>query len=264
MPIFERAKQLVAHEWQAIDDEYRDRPAFDRRPIAVLLVCAVVNVVLKYLGSTKSLPDALGSFVQRHLEHPTLYPYLWWSLSRVVCYLVVPALFIRFYLKERIGDYGLVPPERSARSKRNIRLLYATLCLLVIGAAYVMSFTKPFLHTYPRYPDAGDSLTQFFVWEAAYAVQFFVLEFFFRGFMLFSLARYMGPLSIFVMAIPYSMIHFEKPFVEALGAIVTGTVLGTLALRTRSIYAGAIVHVGVAVSMDVFAMMQKGSLGRLF
>src|SRR5690606_8307604 len=97
-------------------------------------------------------------------------------------------------------------------------------------------------------------------WEMVYVAQFFALEFFFRGVMLFTLARRLGAQAIFVMTIPYTLIHFGKPLPETLGAIVTGIVFGTLALRTRSIFGGVIVHSAVGVSMDLFALLQKGEL----
>ena len=77
------------------------------------------------------------------------------------------------------------------------------------------------------------------------------------------MSRYIGAYSIFVMVVPYTMIHFTKPMAEALGAIVTGTALGTLALRTRSIFGGVLLHTTVAWSMDLFALYQKGVIQRL-
>ena len=41
-----------------------------------------------------------------------------------------------------------------------------------------------------------------------------------------------------------------------MGAIVAGVVLGTLAMKTRSIWSGFLIHVSVAISMDVAALMQ--------
>jgi membrane protease YdiL (CAAX protease family) len=41
-----------------------------------------------------------------------------------------------------------------------------------------------------------------------------------------------------------------------MGAIVAGIVLGTLAMKTRSIWSGFLIHVSVAISMDVAALMQ--------
>ena len=75
--------------------------------------------------------------------------------------------------------------------------------------------------------------------------------------MLFTVARYVGSYAIFIMVIPYVMIHFGKPFAETIGAIIAGIALGTLALRTRSIFGGVLIHVTVALSMDVLAIAMR-------
>ena len=79
---------------------------------------------------------------------------------------------------------------------------------------------------------------------------------------LFSLAslRTKGANAVFVMCVPYLMIHFAKPWPEATGAILFGLFLGILALRSRSIWGGAAVHMSVALSMDMLALMQRGHL----
>lgn len=60
------------------------------------------------------------------------------------------------------------------------------------------------------------------------------------------------------MMIPYCMIHWNKPLAETLAAIVAGLVLGTLSLRSRSIWWGVAIHYWVALCMDVAALWQKG------
>src|SRR5690606_7929149 len=90
-------------------------------------------------------------------------------------------------------------------------------------------------------------------WWLLYGVQFFCVEFFFRGFMLFTLEERFGMSAVAVMIVPYCMIHFHKPLPEALGAIVAGIVLGWRALRTRSIWGGFLVHIAVAISMDALS-----------
>ena len=111
--------------------------------------------------------------------------------------------------------------------------------------------------------EAVDELEEmdFLLWEAFYVLQFFALEFFFRGFLLQGLKRYVGAYAVFFMAVPYCMIHFGKPMPETLGAIIAGVALGTLALRTGSIWSGVLIHASVAVSMDVLSMWQNGRFG---
>ena len=113
----------------------------------------------------------------------------------------------------------------------------------------------------PRRLDAGTrSWYDFWTWEALYAAQFFSLEFFFRGFWLRAGKQGMGSHAIYAMVVPYCMIHFGKPFLETLAAILAGLFLGTLALRTRSIWSGFLIHVGVAISMDLAALAQTTGL----
>jgi membrane protease YdiL (CAAX protease family) len=64
--------------------------------------------------------------------------------------------------------------------------------------------------------------------------------------------------------VPYCMIHFGKPYLEANGAIIAGIVLGSLSMRTKSIYAGFLVHVTVALAMDVVALSHRNALPRVF
>ena len=99
-----------------------------------------------------------------------------------------------------------------------------------------------------------------FVWWSLYALQFVALEFFFRGFLVHGLAPRLGWVSIFVMIVPYNMLHYGKPMPEALVAIAGGLVLGTLSLKTRSIWWGASLHIAIAITMDVCALWHAGRL----
>jgi hypothetical protein len=63
------------------------------------------------------------------------------------------------------------------------------------------------------------------------------------------------------MVVPYCMIHYGKPMAETCGAIFAGLVLGTIAMRTRSIWGGVAIHVCVALSMDGLALQACPELG---
>jgi len=65
----------------------------------------------------------------------------------------------------------------------------------------------------------------FAAWELLYLGQFFTLEIFFRGFWLRAM-RAFGAGAIWSMVVPYCMIHYGKPYLEACGAMVAGVVLG--------------------------------------
>jgi membrane protease YdiL (CAAX protease family) len=129
--------------------------------------------------------------------------------------------------------------------------MVAAVLPLVVYAA-----SRPdFRAVYPFYRGAmSASVTQVLTWEAAYLAQFVALEFFFRGFLAIGLAPAMGRLAVWAAAVPYCMLHFHKPLPEALASIVAGIVLGVVAQRTGSIVGGVLVHVTVALTMELLAL----------
>jgi hypothetical protein len=253
-------RRITLEQWAAIDRDYRREGLPNMKAAAVLVTAAVALVIPKYFGSPSSFADFpfLAEWFAP-LPHPDLHPHLFWAAFKLIHYGLLPFLCIKLVLKGQLKDYGV----RFVWEPK-IWLLYAGMLAVVLPLTYLASGSHAFLRTYPKYSGAGDSLMQFFSWEVAYAFQFLMLEFFFRGFLCFALARSIGSLAVFVMVVPYSMIHLSKPLAECLGSILTGVVLGSLALRTRSIFGGVAVHCLVAWSMDLSALAQKGKLTGLF
>ena len=216
------------------------------RPAAILLYTAVAMILLEYVASSRFFIRNFGGLaVGRH----GLYPQLWWALVTSAVYLL-PAAALLWIFRESLADYGMkfkVPKKHF--------LLYAAMYLLVLPLVIYASTRSDFRQVYPFFRGAFRAdMADVFFWEAAYLFQFFALEFFFRGFLVLGLERFMGRLSVWVAMVPYCMIHFHKPMLEATAAIVAGLVLGEVALRTRSILGGVIVHSGVALTMDLLAL----------
>jgi membrane protease YdiL (CAAX protease family) len=220
--------------------------AIDARACSVLVFTALVMVFQEYFGDRPTF-EALFS---RHAgqRYFLLEGFLWWSGAKLFAYLIVPVLLIRGF-GGRLSDFGL-----SFRGAGRHLWIYGLLFAGVLPLVVVASSTAPFLRTYPFYRLAGRSWFDFAAWELAYGASFVALEFFFRGFLLFSLRRAFGAYTVFVMIVPYCMIHFHKPIVEVLGAIFAGMILGGLSLATRSIWCGVAIHVSVAWSMDWLAL----------
>jgi membrane protease YdiL (CAAX protease family) len=204
--------------------------------------------------------EAAGAKVLQTAKFSELYTFVYWVLARVVGYLIVPIVIWKFcFPKVRILDMGL----RVTGFFKHLGL-YA-LCLgVVLLAMTVVGKNSDFSSYYPFYSAASRSWFDLIVWESIYFLQFFGLEFFFRGFLLEALRRTMGSAAIFAVAVPYCMIHFGKPYLETHGAIIAGVVLGSLAMKTRSIYAGFLVHITVAFAMDYMALSGKGQLPHTF
>jgi hypothetical protein len=226
---------------------------FDYRPLVVMCTVALSLTLIEYFGDRDVYDAAVrrwwpGFASHRYFE---LGGFVYWSLARQVGYILIPLLVVLFMPGERMRDYGL-----TVRGVFRHIWIYGLLLAVVLPAVAMVSFTAAFQNTYPFYKLAARSWTDFLVWELFYALQFFALEVFFRGFMLHALKRPMGAYAIFAMAVPYCMIHYHKPLPEVLGAVAAGIVLGTLSLHTGSIWCGWLIHVSVALSMDWLAMLQ--------
>jgi membrane protease YdiL (CAAX protease family) len=203
-------------------------------------------------GIAERLHD--GMLVSAHRDWNQL---AFWAVVVITFYVLPPVLVIRFVLREHVRDYGLrvrgILPHL-----RTYAVLYALAAPLIVAASFTASFQEkyPFFH-----PAPGHSLWPYlYAWWLLYWLQFCALEFFFRGFLLHGLAPRLGWAAIFAMALPYNMLHYGKPMPEALAAIVGGIVLGSLSLKTRSVWWGAALHISIALTMDVCALTHAGRI----
>lgn len=248
--LFRGLRFLTIDQWRAIDRETERSPDdAGRTSLVVFAVMATVAVVLtlqEYFGDHQTFRSLFPSAKGKYFE---LYGFVWWSGWRVFGYVVIPALVILVLPGERFRDYNV-----SFRGFFKHLWIYALMFALIFPAVILASTTKSFRHTYPFYRMANRSSLDLWAWEGLYAVQFVALEVFFRGFILQGLRRVMGANAIFVMIVPYCMIHYGKPLPETVGAILAGVILGTLAMRTKSIWGGVLIHIGVAMTMDVLAL----------
>lgn len=263
--------------WRELDQEaaaYRRQTAelgqLDLRPAACLVITAVVLTMQEYYGGRQLYDELLRPWL-RELEqggaawvklskYDEYYGYVWWVATRVVGYVLVPLpLWKLMFPGDSLLDMGF-------RLKGFFRHLWIYgLCLAVVLPTMLLVASQPDFGTYyPFYKNSTRSWFDFLAWESIYWLQFLALEMFFRGWMVGALRKTMGSGAIFAMAVPYCMIHYGKPYLEAHGAIVAGVVLGSLAMRTRSIYSGFLVHITVALLMDLLALWRRGALPTSF
>jgi membrane protease YdiL (CAAX protease family) len=260
--------------WRELDAEaerHRNEGGLDyRRPAACLVIVAMVLTLQEYYGGrgfyeTWFRPwfaelEANGHPRLNLAKYDEFYGYCWWVLSRVTGYVLIPfPLWKLLFPKDSLLDMGL----RGKGFTKHI-WIYGLCLAVVIPAMLLVSKQPDFGNYYPFYKLASRSWFDFGMWEAIYWLQFFTLELFFRGWIVGALRKSFGAGAIFVMAAPYCMIHYGKPYLEAHGAIVAGVVLGSLAMRTKSIYSGFLVHITVAFSMDFLALWHRGALPKVF
>jgi membrane protease YdiL (CAAX protease family) len=239
----------------------------DWRPLVTLTLGAMILVMQEYYGHVSFFVQQIGPFIARvahadrdpnvrsHLGlYSELYGRMWWGLTRVAGYLT-PYVVWRFaFPRDSLRDLGL----RFAGFREHA-WLYAFFVVVMVPILLLVSRQPDFGAYYPICSTAGRSWVEFGVWETVYVAQFVGLEMFFRGWWIRT-TRIFGTGAIFSMIVPYVMIHFGKPYLEACAALVAGVILGSLSIRTRSIWAGVSVHVTVAILMDVLSLDRKGQL----
>ena len=225
----------------------------DRKAISICVLAAFCLTMNKYL------PDSIYLFQgsqlwKRCFANEQLSDLANWVFILFTFYFIVPVLLIKLFFKENLSDYGL----KWKGAFKDYWIYLVMLCVMVPLVAF-FSATASFQARYPFYDLApGERLyPNFWIWEALYFVQFFALEFFFRGFMVHGLKHRFGAYSVLVMTIPYCMIHFGKPLPETIAAIIAGLILGMLSLRTGSILLGVCIHYSVGLMMDLAALWHK-------
>lgn len=197
-----------------------------------------------------------------------IYIFAFYCLSNLhsILTLVLPLfLYYKFIDREPSYFYGLKP-------KRDGLTVYATLMLLMVPVIAVASFQTSFLEFYPTYKDttANEYLNvpewvTALIYELSYGWDFLPTELMFRGFMVIGLSRIFTenkqnqawPGLVLPMVVAYASIHFGKPLGETISSIFGGYVLGVLALYTRSIWGGLLIHLSIAWLMDGAAFLQQ-------
>jgi membrane protease YdiL (CAAX protease family) len=269
--------RLFRDTWKELDDDatkwravLAEEGRFDPRPLVALAMCAVILTLQEYYGGRaffdQSIRPALARFDASHpraiklLKYDELYGFSWWVLARVVGYAVLPfSAWKLFFPQDSLLDMGL-----RTRGFFKHMWIYGSFLAVVLPILLFVSRQPDFGSYYPFYKGSSRSWYDLLLWEAMYFAQFFALEMFFRGFWLGALRRSLGSGAIFAMIVPYCMIHYGKPFLEANGAIVAGIALGSVSMKTKSIYQGFLVHVTVAGLMDWLALSQRHALPTVF
>jgi membrane protease YdiL (CAAX protease family) len=172
--------------------------------------------------------------------------------EEAVLYLVLPVVVI-FLLRRRIcwADLGF-----SVGSKRT--MLRTT--LLLLGVAVAMSFIGLLFPSMTDYypiwgPGTGASLSEYIYNETVIGIVMFTGEAFFRGVILFTLARRSFWGAIIFQSLPYAYLHLGKPGIEVPYSLVAGIVFGWANLRSKSILPSWLTHFLGSALFDALVLL---------
>jgi len=178
-------------------------------------------------------------------------------LQRFVLFII--PLLVLYFLKNNNTDslYGLQFKNSNVKT-------YVLVLLCLIPFIYLAAQQPDFQRTYPKckywlfsQSYGMESWQIVSVFEFCYALELFMVELIFRGLLVVGLVQSLGKNAILPMAAVYCLFHYGKPPVEAISSFFGGYFLGIFAYYSRSIVGGVVVHVGIAMSMDLAAMMGR-------
>ncbi len=238
-PAFGRAwdRLTTAPAYVATDADLR---RFDlaglQLPIRATVAIAVVTLALLFDSSRTFIPAevlALG----RAPEATRVY-----AIERLVLFGLVPFLVVLVAFRDRPSRYGLTMGEWRWG-----------VGLMLVGCAVmtpiVLAFaTLPDVQTY--YAPTSAPVAEVLVTNG---LELTAAEFAFRGFLMMTLVRVIGPLGVVVAALPFVFGHLGKPELELFSTLGGGLVYGWLAWRTRSIIWGAVGHTYILTLVTVAA-----------
>ncbi|MCU0646152.1 MAG: CPBP family intramembrane metalloprotease [bacterium] len=216
------------------------------KPTIILLLAAILPTIHLYFGSiafaNKTFPF-LSSF------GASIYMFLSFFLLMGI----IPLFIILFVFKEPLQDYGITPGDW----RKGLPLAIFLTILIAVLLLLPSSQTPDFRATYPFDKTAGDSTLSFIRFELLRGMIFYTAwEFFFRGFMLFGLRKYVGDwLAICIQTIPSCLWHIGLPIGEILSSILAGILFGIIAIRTKSIFWVFVLHYFIGLLLDLFIVI---------
>jgi membrane protease YdiL (CAAX protease family) len=218
-----------------------------KRQVQFILITASTLFALKVaLPFHKLLPVYIGSNYQKAFQQP-----MNWIGGLL---LMLPLLLLIHWLLEKKWNlYGI----KQTQSLKTYVLLIAFMLPLLVWA----SLQNDFSTVYPKAAIIGRQLgddanpLHYLLFEVAYAADFFTIEFFFRGFLIIALSKLMGRQCILPVALFYFSIHLGKPMMEAVSSFFGGLILGSIAYNSKSIWGGLLVHISIALLMEVFGFI---------
>ena len=209
--------------------EAADRREFEllglRLPVRATVVITVMVLVVIFDYSRTFFPRELIAYdrnpVMQRLQ----------SVDRLALFVLVPMLVVLVGFRDRPGRYGL----RLGDWRWGLGLAVAG-CALITPVVLVVAGTSAFRDYYaPSWSSLPDVLV-------TNGIDLFSAEFLFRGFLMLTLVRAIGPIGVLVATLPFVFSHLTKPELELLSTLAGGMAYGWLTWRTGSIVWGALAH----------------------
>jgi len=229
--------------WQTIK-------ALEFKTTFVLISVTIIEVISNYYASRKFFRANLYRYFAGDGLLP-FYEYVYWFTSDFLVQFIVPVLLIIFVLRGKLREYGVGLGD--VKTGLHITGLFLAIMIPII---WIVSGFESFQKTYPECSLVKDSWGLFLIYEFCLPLYMTGWEFIWRGYMLFGLKKQFGYYAVLIQTMPFVLLHYGKPQLETIGAIIAGIALGILALRTRSFWYCALTHTSVMFTVDLISTLR--------
>lgn len=205
-------------------------------PVRATVAAGVVTLVLLLDYSRTLVPDALAALGRSPDGMLAV------AVERVILFGLIPLAIVALAFRDRPARYGLRLGDW--RWGAGLTLLGCTVMTPIVLAFAGLPDVRAF------YAPSAGPLGQLVLTNV---LDLTATEFAYRGFLLFTLVRLIGPFGLVVAAMPFVFAHLGKPELELFSTLGGGMVYGWLAWRTGSIVWGSIGHVYILTLVTVAA-----------
>jgi len=189
------------------------------------------------------------------LEQSYIFKALWRMRNAIFVLPVFVAM--RLLIDRNVkGLYGL------CRGSHRIKA-YLSVYVVILPVLIIASFTPEFLSYYPMHkPWLFEGVFGWPLWlstvvfEIIYLCDFIMVEMVFRGMLVIGMEPILGQMAVLPMIAAYVALHFGKPALETISAIFGGYFVGSLAYQTHHIWGGIVIHMGIALVIELIRLFQ--------
>lgn len=164
------------------------------------------------------------------------------ALERAVLFGLLPIAIVVVGFRDRLSRYGLTLGDWRAGS-----------ALVVIGCAVMTPVVIWFAGIADVRAFYGPSAAPLPDLLVTNTLDLAATEFLFRGFLMLTLVRVIGPLGVLVATMPFVFAHLGKPELELFSTLAGGLTYGWLTWRTGSVLWGAAGHVYILTLVTMAA-----------